>query len=110
VGWLLWFPVILVAAAAVVSFTFVRLSTLSVTNVGVAFRNFPQPEREIPLEHVDRFVPAERVGFLASVRPETAVLLLRDGSRVPVRSIREQHGVTGVDAVNLRLAQVRSGP
>jgi hypothetical protein len=107
-GWLFWFPLILVAVAAVVSFTVVRLSTVSITSAGVTFRNYPQPPRDVPLAQVDRFVPAERVGLFSVFRPETAVLVLRDGSRIHVRTIREQHGAYGVDALNQRLAQVRS--
>jgi hypothetical protein len=108
-GWLFVFPVVLIGTAAVLSFTVVRLSTLSVTSAGITFRNFPQPPRDVPLEQVDRFVAAEPFGFFAFLRPATAVLLLRDGSRLPVRTIREAHGPYGVDALNLRLAEVRSG-
>jgi hypothetical protein len=107
-AWLFWLPVILVVVAAVVSFAVVRLSTLSITSSGVAFRNYPEALREIELERVDRFVPAERVGLFAFLRPATAVILLRDGTRLHVRTIRGRDGEYGVDALNQHLAEVRA--
>jgi hypothetical protein len=109
VGWLVLFPVILIGSAALLSFVFVRLSTLRITNAGVEFRNYPQDSRLIPLEGVDRFVPAERVGLFSFLRPATAVLILRDGSRVAVRASGDAEAGYGVDALNARLAALRSG-
>jgi len=107
VGWLLLFPVILIGSAAVASFAFVRLSSLRITSAGVEIRNFPQAPTVIPLAQIDRFIPAERVGMFSSLRPATAVLLLADGARVPVRAIGEPDAGYGVDALNHRLAALR---
>jgi hypothetical protein len=104
VGWLLLFPVVLIGSAAVASFAFVRLSSVRITNAGVEIRNFPQAPRVIPLARIDRFVPAERVGMFSSLRPATAVLLMTDGARVPVRAVSEPDAGYGVDALNQRLA------
>ena len=67
----------------------------------------PQPPRTVPLDDVERFVETERVGIIAGLRPATAALWMRDGSRVPIRSVRDCSGAHGVDALNARLAQVR---
>jgi hypothetical protein len=107
-GWLVVFPIVLIAAAALASFVFVRLSTLRITNDGVEIRNYPQTPKTIPLAVVDRFVPAERVGLFSGLRPATAVLLLTDGTRVPVRSLGEPESGYGVDALNRRLATLRT--
>ena len=108
-GFLLLLPVLLIAAAAVASIVFVRLSTLRVSADGVEIRNFPQDTRVVPLEQVDRFVETERSGGLGFLRPATATLLLVDGTRVPVRSLRERDGAYGVDELNARLARLRGG-
>jgi hypothetical protein len=42
------------------------------------------------------------------VRPATAALVLVDGSRVPVRKLRDCSGAYGVDALNARLAALRA--
>jgi hypothetical protein len=110
VGWLILLPVILIGSAAAASYAFVRFSSLRITSAGVEIRNYPQPPRVIPLDRVDRFVPTERVGAFAFLRPQTAVLLLADGSRSPVRKLWEPEAGYGVDALNQRLAAVRSGP
>jgi hypothetical protein len=109
VGWLLLLPVILVGSAAVASFAFVRFSSLRITRAGVEIRNFPQAPKVIPLAEVDRFIPAERVGNFSSLRPATAVLLMTDGSSVPVRAVSEPDAGYGVDALNDRLVALRSG-
>ena len=106
-GWLLLLPVILIGSAAVASFAFVRMSSLRITSAGVEIRNFPQAPRSIPLAKVDRFVPAERVGTFSGLRPATAVLLLNDGSRVPVRAVSAPDAGYGVDALNRRIADLR---
>lgn len=107
-GWLVLFPLVLLGGAALASFAFVRMSTLRITSDGVEIRNYPQPAKVIPLAQVDRFVPAERVGNFSSLRPATAVLLLTDGSRVPARALGEPEAGYGVDALNQRLAELRS--
>ena len=80
-GWLFTFPVALIVGASIASFVFVKRSTLRITKVGVDYRNYPQAPKSIPLDRVDHFVPAERVGMFSFLRPATAVLLLTDGSR-----------------------------
>jgi hypothetical protein len=106
-GWLVLFPLVLLGAAGIAAFTFVRLSTLRITSAGVEIRNYPQTTKLIPLAQVDRFIPAERVGAFASLRPATAVLLLTDGSRVPTRALGEPGAGYGIDALNERLATLR---
>ncbi|MCU1430425.1 MAG: hypothetical protein JWL83_4425 [Actinomycetia bacterium] len=105
--WLLFLPLILIGAAVVASFVFVRLSSLRITSAGVEIRNFPQAVKVIPLEQVDRFVTTETAGIFAFLRPATATLLLTDGSRVAVRVLGERDGVYGVDALNRRVATLR---
>jgi hypothetical protein len=107
VGWLVLLPVILIGSAAVASFLFVRLSTLRITTAGVEIRNYPQAPKVVPLGAVDHFVPADRVGTFAFLRPATAVLLLQDGSRVPVRAVHEPEAGYGIDALNDRLAALQ---
>jgi len=107
-GWLFTLPVVLIVAAGVASFVFVKLSTLRLTTAGVEYRNYPQTAVTISLDRVDRFVPAERVGAFSFLRPPTAVLLLTDGSRLPVRALHEPEAGYGIDALNNRLAALRS--
>jgi hypothetical protein len=110
VGWLVVFPLVLIAAVAIAAFVSVRFSTVCITRDGVEFRNYPQATTTIPLDDIDRFVETERVGWLSGVQPATAALVLNDGTRVPVRSIRDCSGAYGVDAMNARLGEVRAGP
>ena len=107
VGWLVLLPVILIGSAAVASFTFVHLSTLRITGAGVEIRNYPQAPKVIPLEAVDRFVAAERSGNFSGLRPATAVLILTDGTRVPVRALGEPEAGYGIEALNRRVAALR---
>jgi hypothetical protein len=107
VGFIVLLPVVLVVAAFVVSYGAVRASSLCITSHGIEFRNYPQPPRTVPLDDVERFVETERVGIIAGLRPATAALWMRDGSRVPIRSVRDCSGAHGVDALNARLADER---
>jgi hypothetical protein len=107
VFWLLFLPLILIAAAFAVSHLFVRLSTLRITSEGIEIRNFPQAVKVVSLDDADRFVTTETSGTLSSIRPATATLVLTDGARVPVRSLVEAGGAYGVDELNRRLAHVR---
>jgi hypothetical protein len=100
-------PVILIGSAGAASYAFVSFSTLRITDAGVEIRNYPQAPKMIPLGSVDRFVAAERVGNFAFLRPPTAVLLLTDGTRTPVRKVSEPEAGYGVDALNQRLASLR---
>jgi hypothetical protein len=109
VGWLVVFPVILIAGAALVSWLFVRRSSVRITSEGVEIRNYPQDIKVVPLDAVDRFVETERSGTFKSLRPATATLVLLDGTRVPVRSLGDG-AVFGVDALNDRVAALRAGP
>jgi hypothetical protein len=102
-------PILLLGAAAVLAFFSVRRSTLHITAAGVEYRNYPQPPRSVPLAQVVRFEDAEAVGNFSSLRPATAVLVLTDGSRLPVRSLSDPEAGTGVDALNARVQMLRSG-
>jgi hypothetical protein len=98
---------VLAAAAAVVS---VRGSTLRIARSGVEFRNYPQATQTVPLDRVARFEPTQAVGNFASLRPSTAVLVLTDGTRLPVRRIAAPDAGVGVDALNARLEALRASP
>jgi hypothetical protein len=94
----------IVALAAIVS---VRCSCLGITSAGVEIRNYPQAPKLVPLSQVKRFEETVRVGNFASLRPATAVLVLTDGSRLPVRRIDARDAGYGVDALNARISQLR---
>lgn len=100
-------PVVFLAAAAVAAFVFVRRSSLHITAAGVEFRNYPQPEQAVPLELVERFEPTAPSGNFPSVRPATGVLVLTDGSRLPIRCISDPEAGQGIDALNARVESLR---
>ena len=100
-------PLVLIGSAGLASFVFVRLSTLRITRSEVEIRNYPQSPKAIPLAQVDRFVAAERVGAFSFLRPATAVLILTDGSRIPVRAIGEPEAGYGIEALNRRVTALR---
>jgi hypothetical protein len=105
----LLFPFVLVGLAAIAAVVVVLRSSLGITSAGVEIHNYPQAPRVIPLAQVSHFEPAPRVGNLSGVRPATAVLVLTDGSRVPVRKITAPDAGRGVDALNQRLDSLRTG-
>jgi hypothetical protein len=105
---LILLPLVLLAGAAVLAMVSVRSSTLRITADGVEYRNYPQATRVVPLAQVRRFEETEAVGNFSSLRPATAVLVLTDGSRLPVRSIADPDAGTGVDALNARVAALRN--
>ena len=74
-------------------------SSLRITSAGVEVHNFPQTPRVIPLAQVSHFEPAPRVGNFSGIRPATAVLVLTDSTRLPVRKISASDAGRGVDAV-----------
>lgn len=96
-------PVVLLAACAIAALVSVRRSTVRITPEGVEIRNYPQTPRLVPLAEALRFEPSVPTGNLASTRPKTAVLVLVDGTRLPVRSLSEPEGGHGVEALNARL-------
>ena len=100
-------PVVLLGAAAVAALISVRRSSLRITAAGVEIRNYPQPAKLIPLAQVTRFEPPTVVGNFSSLRPRTALLVLTDGSRIPVRSISEPDAGFGIDALNARVESLR---
>jgi hypothetical protein len=102
------FPFVLVAVAAIAAAVFVRRSSLAISADGVEIRNYPQAVKVIPLTQVAQFEATPRDGNLAGIRPATAVLVLVDGSRVPVRSVRAAGAGDGVDALNRRVEVLRS--
>ena len=103
-------PLLVLAAVAVLAFVSVRNSTLRITADGVEYRNYPQATQTVTLGRVVRFEDAEAVGNFSSLRPATAVLVLTDGSRLPIRSLTDPEAGTGVDALNARVRALRTGP
>jgi hypothetical protein len=102
-------PFGLVVAAAILVVVVVLRSSLRITSAGVEVHNFPQSPRVIPLGQVGHFEPAARVGNFSGIRPATAVLVLTDGTRLPVRKISAADAGRGVDALNQRLESLRAG-
>jgi hypothetical protein len=100
-------PLVIIGIAALAAIVSVRRSSLHITSDGVEVRNYPQPPKLVPLSKVDRFEATVRAGNFASLRPATAVLVLTDGSRLPVRRIEARDAGYGVDALNARLTQLR---
>jgi hypothetical protein len=100
-------PVVLIGGAALAAFVCLRCSSLHIASSGVEVRNYPQAPKVVPIAEVERFEAAVRVGGFASLRPATAVLVLTDGSRLPVRRIEAPDAGYGVDALNDRIAQLR---
>ena len=100
-------PLGLIAGAFIASFVFVRRSTLRITGSGIEVRNYPQAPRVIALEQVDRFVPTPRGGNFSFLRPRTATLVLRDGTRVPVRCLGDPEAGYGIEALNERIEVLR---
>jgi hypothetical protein len=87
----------------------VRRSSLRITSAGVEIRNYPQAPKLIPLVQVGHFEATPRVGNFSSLRPATAVLVLTDGSRVPVRTLTAPDAGHGIDALNQRVESIRRG-
>jgi hypothetical protein len=108
VALVLLLPFVVVGIAALAAIVSVRCSSLSISSAGVEVRNYPQAPKLVPLARVERFEETERVGNFSSLRPATAVLVLTDGSRLPVRRIEARHAGHGVDALNARIAQLRT--
>lgn len=100
-------PVALIGAAAIAAFVSVRRSSLRITAAGIEIRNYPQTAKLIPLSQVVRFEPVAPVGNFSSVRPRTGVLVLTDGSRLPVRSLSEPEAGDGIEALNARVEALR---
>ena len=100
-------PLVLIGVAALAAFICVRRSSLHITSAGVAFQNYPQTPKLIPLQQVERFEAAVPAGNFASLRPATAVLVLRDGSRLPVRRIEAPDAGYGIEALNARIGELR---
>jgi hypothetical protein len=98
--------IVVVALAAAVA---VRRSSLRITSAGVEVRNYPQASKLIPLAQVGHFEATPRVGNFARLRPATAVLVLVDDSRVPVRTVTAPDAGRGIDALNQRLESLRRG-
>jgi hypothetical protein len=101
-------PVVAVVGAAVAAVVAVSRSSLRITRDGVEIRNYPQPLRLVPLSEAARFEETPTSGNMTFVRPSTAVLVCNDGTRVPVRKIVDPEAGRGVDALNARLASLKS--
>jgi hypothetical protein len=100
-------PFILIAVAALAAVVFVRRSSLRITSAGVEIRNYPQAPMLIPLARVRAFEATPRGGNFAGIRPATAVLVLEDETRIPVRTLKEPDAGAGIEALNRRLASMR---
>ena len=100
-------PFVLAGIAAIAAIVCVRRSSLRITSAGVEFRNYPQAPKTVPLDQIERFEATVPVGNFGSLRPATAVLVLTDGSRLPVRRVFADDAGYGVDALNARIAQLR---
>ncbi|MGZ4677409.1 MAG: hypothetical protein ACXVJ7_17305 [Acidimicrobiia bacterium] len=100
-------PAALIAAAAVLAFVSVARSSLRITSAGVEIHNHRQEPEHFPLARVDRFEPTPPVGFLSSLQPRTAVLVLTDGTRHVVRSVSDPDAGSGIPALNARLDALR---
>jgi hypothetical protein len=100
VGLILLLPILLVGVALVAAVVCVHYSSLHITRDGVEIRNYPQAAKVIPLAQVDRFEATTPAGNFKSLRPATAVLILVDGTRVPVRSVSAPEAGQGVNALN----------
>jgi len=100
-------PLVVIGIAAVAAIVSVRCSSLRITSDGVEVRNYPQAPKLVPLSQVERFEATVRAGNFASIRPATAVLLLTDGSRLPVRRIEARDAGYGVEALNARITELR---
>jgi hypothetical protein len=109
VGLVLLLPIAFVAVALVAAVVCVRCSALRITSAGVEVRNYPQAAKLIPLTQVERFEATTPVGNFKSLRPATAVLILTDGSRVPVRTVAAPDAGHGVAALNARVESLRPG-
>jgi hypothetical protein len=102
-------PIVLVVLVAILAFVFVQRSSLHITSAGVEIRNYPQAAKLIPLEQVREFEATPRAGNFKSARPATAVLVLSDGSRLPVRKVTAPDAGIGVEALNRRIESLRGG-
>jgi hypothetical protein len=103
-------PFALIVVVALVASVFVRRSSLHITSAGVEIHNYPQAPRLIPLDRVGYFEATPRAGNFARLRPATAVLVLGDGTRVPVRKIAAPDAGHGIDALNRRVESLRQSP
>lgn len=102
-------PLVLIGAAAAAAYVSIRNSTLRITADGVEVANHRQPVRAVPLVDAERFEERPHVGFLSSLAPSAAVLVLTDGRRIPVRSTTDvESGAHGIDALNARLHELSS--
>jgi hypothetical protein len=101
-------PVAFVGVALVAAVVCVRGSSLRITSAGVEIRNYPQAVKLIPLVQVGHFEETTPVGNFKSLRPATAVLVLADGSRVPVRTVTAPDAGHGVAALNARVEALRT--
>lgn len=100
-------PFVFVGVALVAAIVCVQLSWLRITSAGVELRNYPQAPKLIPLAQVRHFEATTATGNFKSIRPATGVLVLADGSRVPVRKVAAPDAGYGVDALNARVESLR---
>jgi len=101
-------PIALIAGAWIAARISARNSHLSITAGGVVIANHRQPRVVVAVADAARFEPAAAVGPFAGLRPPTCVLVRTDGTRVPVRTVTAPEAGVGIDALNVRLATLRS--
>ncbi len=110
-GWAGLLPlvgVVLVGVVGLLRVYAMRASSLVIDADGVAIRNWPRSVRRVPLSAVDRFDQEARDRGWNQVRRVSAVLLLKDGSELPVRSLGDPEDHHGLAALNNRLNAVRA--
>jgi hypothetical protein len=86
-----------------------RASSVMIGPDGVAIRNWPRVVRRVPLSAVDRFDERTRESAWNQKRVVSAVLVLKDGKELPVRSLGDPELTRGLPGLNNQLNALR-GP
>ena len=108
IAFLVILPLALILGAWIAARVSVRNSRLSLTTTGIVIDNHRRPRVVVPIAEAVRFEPAPSTGPFAGLRPATCVLVRTDGTRIPVRTVASPEAGIGVDALNARLATLRT--
>lgn len=108
IAFLVILPLVLIVAAWIAARISVRNSRLSIARDGIVIENHRRPRVVVPIAEADRFEPPAATGLFSGLRPPTCVLVRTDGRRLPVRSVAAPEAGIGIDALNARLASLRS--